>query len=110
MQYPDQTILYYMKDDGTYKDISELPLPVIRGTTQPHWSTGPSYNGIVYGSNVVRIGNGYGSTSEYWEGNIDLVNTIIYKNYNNMMANTEIIWKPLTIVSESDKLPDKEWM
>ena len=111
MQYPDQTILYYMKDDGTFKDISELPLPIIRGGgTQPYWSTGPIVNAIVYGTDVIRIGNGYASTNEYWEGNIDLVNTIIYKNYNNLMENAEIIWQPLIIVSESDKLPDKEWM
>jgi hypothetical protein len=56
MQYPDQTILYYMKDDGTFTDVSKLPLPVIRGGgTQPYWSTGPTYNGIVYGAGVVRI-------------------------------------------------------
>lgn len=95
MQYPDQTILYYMKDDGTYKDISELPLPAIRGGTQPYWSVGPTYNGIVYGIDVIRIGNGYASTNEYWEGNIDLANTAIYKNYNNTMATAEVIWKPL---------------
>ena len=111
MQYPDQTILYYMKDDGTFKDISELPLPIIRGGgTQPYWSTGPIVNAIVYGTDVIRIGNGYASTNEYWKGNIDLVNTIIYKNYNNLMEKAEIIWQPLIIVSESDKLPDKEWM
>lgn len=98
MQYPDQTILYYMKDDGTYKDISELPLPAIRGGTQPYWSVGPTYSGIVYGTDVIRVGNGYASTNEYWEGNIDLANTAIYKNYNNTMAATEVIWKPFKTI------------
>ena len=110
MVYPDQTILYYMKDDGTFNDVSKIPLPVIRGGTQSYWSTGPSMNTNMFMNTAKWIGAGNDNSDQYWSGSVDIKNTIVYKNHNNFMANTEIVWQPLITVSESDKLPDKEWM
>ncbi len=92
-QTPSQTTLYYTKDDGTYNSIDELPLGLIG--KDDAWLKGAECPYTVFEVPVVRIGNGYGTLQEYWTGNIDLVNTGIFKEVSGFFTSYEKIWQAL---------------
>lgn len=78
--------LYYMLDDGTYNSYDELP-----EITDASWNLAIKIDNTVelFGNNPLRIGTGYTTPSEYWQGSIDLANTVI------RTSTTDIHWRAL---------------
>ena len=75
-----------MLDDGTYNSYDELP-----EITDASWNLAIKIDNTVelFGNNPLRIGTGYTTPSEYWQGSIDLANTVI------RTSDTDIHWRAL---------------
>ena len=86
-QSSSQTKLLTILDDGTYQTINDLP-----PYNDDKWTTQITLNSTLFsGNDIINIGNGYSTLSEYWRGNIDL---------NNFEIKTDaIIWTPYSIKS-----------
>lgn len=66
--------LYYMIYDGSYSSYEDLP-----EVSDSCWNKAVQIDNVVelFGNNLLRIGNSYSSTSEYWQNSIDLANTVL---------------------------------
>lgn len=90
-QTPTQAVMYYQVDDGTYPDLSnKFPLDL------DQWSIGPSNKPIFLHSDI-RLGLNV-NNSESWEGQIDMLNTAVYKSVPKFFEGPDIyskIWSAL---------------
>ncbi len=65
--------LYYMADNGTYT------LETLPAATSSKWSKAITLSGAaLFGANKLRFGTGYAYPTQYWNGGIDLANTVLY--------------------------------
>ena len=90
-QTPTQTVMYYMLDDGTYPELdNKFPLDL------DQWTTGP-VNVPVFLHSDIRLGLNV-NNNEPWEGQIDMLNTAIYKAVPKYFEGPDIyskIWSAL---------------
>lgn len=91
------TKLYYMVDDGTYT-LDTLPEDDVS-----LWQLAVSISGTVFdpAGTKMRIGTGYTSTNEYWQGKIDLLSTRVDSGVSvvdeemNVQVSWSAFWRPL---------------
>lgn len=76
------TYLYYLLDDGTYTSYLDLP-------DDSSFTQALALSGALFTNATFRIGTGT-TTSQYWEGSIDLANTVFLTTVNNDTSYTKI--------------------
>jgi hypothetical protein len=90
-QTPTQAVMYYMPDDGTYPELdNKFPLDL------DQWTIGPA-NTPVFLHSDIRLGLNVNNT-EPWEGQIDMLNTAIYKSVPKYFEGPDIyskVWSAL---------------
>jgi hypothetical protein len=91
-QTPTQTVMYYMLDDGTYPELdNKFPLDL------DQWTMGPSQAQTIFTYPDIRIGLNI-KDAEPWEGQIDMLNTAIYKSVPKYFEGPDIyskVWSAL---------------
>jgi hypothetical protein len=90
-QTPTQAVMYYMPDDGTYPELdNKFPLDLDK------WTVGPA-NAPIFLHSDIRLGLNV-KDAELWEGQIDMLNTAIYKSVPKYFEGPDIyskVWSAL---------------